>query len=196
MDTIIDCLKNGGVIIYPTDTGYAFGCDLHNKKAIERILQIKGESKEKIKNMSFICSDLKHIAEYATVSNDAYKIMKKYLPGPYTFILEATKNVSKIIQSSKKTVGIRVPDFNLVNEMVKELGHPLISSSVNSEEKDEVVMSPEELDDKYGKQVDYIITCGTLYPDLSTVLDLSGEEIEIIREGKGTVDWLVREEEQ
>ncbi|MBN1971618.1 MAG: threonylcarbamoyl-AMP synthase [Candidatus Delongbacteria bacterium] len=189
IDSIVKILNNGGVIIYPTDTGYSLGCDVTNKKAMEKLLLIKNSKRKE--DLSFICSDLKHISEFANISNDNYKILRKYLPGGYTFILEASNQIAKLVSRGKKTVGIRIPDNNIAISIVRFLGRPIITTSINSDDISEVLADPEIIEEIYGKQVDCVIDGGYIYPELSTVLDISNEEVEIIREGKGSIDWLL-----
>lgn len=190
IDAVVKVLNSGGVIIYPTDTGYCMGCDLHSKKGLEKLLSIKRSKKKEY--LSFICSDLKHISEYAVVSNDSYKIMKKYLPGPYTFILESTNQVYKLVSKGKKTVGIRIPDNNVILTLVKELGRPIISTSINQEDNfDDILADIEDISGRYSKLVDCMVDNGYIYPEQSTVIDLSEFEIEIVREGKGSIEWLI-----
>ncbi|HNW67683.1 MAG TPA: L-threonylcarbamoyladenylate synthase [Bacteroidales bacterium] len=187
----VNCLQNGGIIIYPTDTIYGIGCDIFKTKAIERIADILGERKKKAA-LSFICSDLSHLSDFTKpISNNVFKIMKKVLPGPYTFILEANNNVPKIIQSNKKTIGIRIPNNIIIREIVKELGHPILSSSVKDD--DEVVeytTDPELIYERYENLVDMVIDGGYGDNIPSTVVDCTSGEIEILREGKGNIDDL------
>lgn len=189
---IVDILKNGGVIIYPTDTVYGMGCDIHNQRAVERIAQIKG-IKVKKHNFSFICYDLSNIAEYTrALSTPVFKIMKKALPGPYTFILDANNNVPKILNSNKKTVGIRVPDHSIPRLLVKELGSPILTTSIRDE--DEVIeysTDPELIYEKYRDLVDVVIDGGYGNNVASTVLDFTGDEIIVVREGLGPVDEIL-----
>jgi len=189
---IVDILKNGGVIIYPTDTVYGMGCDIHNQRAVERIAQIKG-IKVKKHNFSFICYDLSNIAEYTrALSTPVFKIMKKALPGPYTFILDANNNVPKILNSNKKTVGIRVPDHSIPRLLVKELGSPILTTSIRDE--DEVIeysTDPELIYEKYRDLVDVVIDGGYGNNVASTVLDCTGDEIIVVREGLGPVDEIL-----
>jgi len=183
----IEILEEGGVIIFPTDTVYGLGCDLFNKKSIERVYQIKKIPRRK--PLSFICSDLKDIAKYAHVSNMAYRLMKRLLPGPYTFILPATHNVPRLMLTNRRTVGIRVPDNKICMELVKELGNPIISTSIILDE-DEPVSDPFEIFDEYGNKVDLIIDGGILKSERSTVVDLTNNVPEIIREGKGDISEI------
>lgn len=179
---VVNLLKDGGVIIYPTDTVYGLGCDLMNKSAIERVYKIKKMPKGK--PLSFICPDLKNIADYAQVSNMAYKLMKRLIPGPYTFILPATTIVPRQIVPNRRTVGIRVPDNEICLALVNALGSPLISTSV-PQEKNEILSDPVSLEKHLGDKVDLIIDGGLLASELSTVIDFTGREPEIVREGKG-----------
>jgi tRNA threonylcarbamoyl adenosine modification protein (Sua5/YciO/YrdC/YwlC family) len=185
---IVDCLKKGGVIICPTDTVYGFACDIFNTKAIERICRIKGINPKKA-NFSFICYDLSHIADYSRVDNHVFKLMKRSLPGAFTFILPARSNVPDIFQSNKRTVGIRVPDNNIPREIVRFLGNPILSSSVHTDDDlVEYSTDPELMWEKYRDVVDMVVDGG--YGDIqySTVMDCTGPEIEIVREGKGNIE--------
>jgi tRNA threonylcarbamoyl adenosine modification protein (Sua5/YciO/YrdC/YwlC family) len=188
---VVECLKNGGVIIYPTDTIYGIGCDILNHKSVERISEIMNIKKDKTM-FSFICSDLSHLSDFSKpLSNTVFKVMKRVLPGPYTFILNANNNVPKLLSSKKKTVGIRVPDNNIIREIVRELGNPILSKSINDE--DEIVeytTDPELIYERYGDLVDIVIDGGYGDNQPSTVLDCTGDDIEIIREGKGIVDFI------
>ena len=188
---VVDCLQNGGIIIYPTDTIYGLGCDIFKPKAVERITEILGDSKKK-SAMTFICHDLSNLSDYTKpIANNIFKVMKRTLPGPFTFILEANNNVPKIVQSNKKTVGIRVPDNNIIREIVRELGHPILSTSVKDD--DEVVeytTDPELIYEKYENLVDMVIDGGYGDNVPSTVVDCTSGEIEIVREGKGDVELL------
>ncbi len=188
---VTDCLRQGGVIIYPTDTVYAIGCDLYQIKAVQRVAQIKGIKPEKA-NFSLICYDLSYISDLTKpFSTSVYKIMKKALPGPYTFILNANNNVPKLFQSRKKTVGIRVPDNNIIREIVKELGNPIISTSVyDDDEIVEYTTDPELIHEKYEQLTDIVIDGGNGDNQASTVIDCTGDEISVLREGKGAVNSL------
>jgi len=189
IQTVVECLKSGGVIIYPTDTVYGMGCDINQQKAVERVCRIKGIQPEKA-NFSFICSDLSHISDYIKhIDTSTYKIMKRALPGPFTFILEANNNVPKLFRSKKKTVGIRVPDNNIPREIVKELGNPIMSTSIHDD--DEIVeysTDPELIYEKYEKQVDIVIAGGFGHLQASTVIDLTTDYPTIIRQGIGNLD--------
>jgi tRNA threonylcarbamoyl adenosine modification protein (Sua5/YciO/YrdC/YwlC family) len=182
---IVDVLKNGGVIIYPTDTVYAIGCDITNNKAIQKVAQLKSVNAEK-ENFSIICHSLSNLSEYARVDNVTFKMMKKNLPGPFTFILNASSNVPKLFKSKKKTVGIRVPDHYIPLGIVEELGNPIMTTSIN--DPDEVVeytTDPELINEKYGKLVDLVIDGGFGNNTASTVVDCTNGDFEVIRPGIG-----------
>jgi len=179
-----DVLREGGVIIYPTDTVYGLGCALSNKKGIERIYELKRRNKKK--PLSFVCSDLKHISQYAKVTDYAYKTMKRLLPGAYTFILEASRLVPKIILPKRSTTGIRVPDNPICLALVKELGEPIISTSVKTAQG-ETLGNPSVIKENFGRLVDLIIDGGVIIPEPSSVISLVDDNIEIIRIGKGDV---------
>ncbi|HAQ60892.1 TPA: threonylcarbamoyl-AMP synthase [Candidatus Delongbacteria bacterium] len=196
VDTIVNILKNGGVVIYPTDTGYAFGCDLFNKKGFEKLVLVKKVDKRK--TFSFVCSSMSQLSEYADCPKECFMIIKEFLPGPYTFIMKALNSVSKTVSGEKKKVGIRIPLNNIDHALVEGLGNPLISSSLNkfSEiiEGDLLPLSdPVDIERIFGKQVDAIIDCGVIEPEFSTVIDISGDGIEIIRQGKGSIERLIQE---
>lgn len=180
----VDILKSGGIIIFPTDTYYGLGCDLFNRDGIEQILSIKNESDTKL--FSFICSDLKDISKYAKVSDYAYRTMKHLLPGPYTFILPAAKVIPKKLWSKRKTVGIRVPNHSVTLQIVKELGNPIASTSATTR-LGEPIIDPFEIKNIFNSRVDLMLASNTMNFEPSSVVDLSGEEPEIIREGAGDV---------
>ncbi len=186
INQVVDCLKKGGVIIYPTDTLYGLGCDISNQKAVERICQLKGIQPKKA-NLSFICNDLSHLSEYAAqFDSQTFKLIKRLLPGPFTFILKATNKVPKILKQNKKTVGIRIPNHPIAQSIVEHLGRPILSSSLKMEDDlIEYWTDPTEIHDVYGKQVDLIIDGGIGKLTPSTVLDCTQDGIEIIREGAG-----------
>jgi tRNA threonylcarbamoyl adenosine modification protein (Sua5/YciO/YrdC/YwlC family) len=177
-----DVLRDGGLLIYPTDSVYGLGCDLHNKKAVEKIYQIKGNDKRKL--LSFLCPDLKGISDYAYVSNPAYKIMRHHLPGPFTFILSATKLVPKILLENRKTVGIRVPDNVICHALLKEFGTPIISTSASLPERD-FLYNPDEIAETFAKTVDLFLDAGSGGLEPSTIVDLTQEEPVLVRQGKG-----------
>jgi tRNA threonylcarbamoyl adenosine modification protein (Sua5/YciO/YrdC/YwlC family) len=184
-------LRDGGVVIYPTDTVYGMGCDIMNLRAVERICKIKGINPRK-HNFSIICADLSNISQFTRViTKPVFKMMKKALPGPFTFILEASNQVPKILHSNKKTLGIRVPDHNVPRMLVEELGHPILTTSINDE--DEVIeysTDPELIFEKYQHLVDIVIDGGYGQNVASTVLDCTGDEVVVIREGLGKLEDL------
>ncbi len=186
---IVDVLRDGGIIIYPTDTVYGLGCDITNARAVEKVARIKGVKVEK-NNFSFICSDLSHLADYTKpIPNPIFKLMKKNLPGPFTFLLEANNNLPKYFKG-KKTVGIRVPDNNIIREIVRQLGNPILSTSIKDDDEIlEYTTDPELIEEKYGEITDLVIDGG--YGELipSTIVDCTGDEIEITREGKGVLEF-------
>lgn len=192
LDQVVSCLRDGGVIIYPTDTVYALGGDITSMKAIEKICRLKGIKPEKA-NFSFVCSNLSHLSEYAKpIPNNVFRVMKKALPGPYTFILEANSNVPKILKQDRKTVGIRVPLNHICKAIVDALGNPIISTSLhdNSDDILEYFADPGVIHRQYEDKVDMVIDggFGNIYP--STVLDCSSGNIEVVREGLGSLDVL------
>jgi tRNA threonylcarbamoyl adenosine modification protein (Sua5/YciO/YrdC/YwlC family) len=180
----VDVLERGGLIAYPTDTVYGLGCDLMNKSAIERLYQVKGMQKNK--NLAFICHDLSDIAKYAVVDNSVYRMLKHNLPGPYCFILTATREVPKMVLTKQKTVGIRVPDHPVIIALTKALGRPIISTTAQRSGEDPLI-DPAEIRDEF-KGLDLILDAGAggLVP--TTVIDLSQGFVEVIREGAGSVE--------
>ncbi|HOP34855.1 MAG TPA: L-threonylcarbamoyladenylate synthase [Syntrophales bacterium] len=181
----VDILENGGIVIYPTDTVYGIGCDLLNRRAIERIYDIKQRSRKQ--PFSFICADLKDISQYAIVPNYAYKAMKRLLPGPYTFVLEASRLVPRIILPKRKSVGIRVPDNRICLALVSAFGRPVISTSVTTADGD-IMTDPGEIEEKFKNRVDMVIDGGILPPAESSVVSFLEEVPEVIRVGKGDVN--------
>lgn len=186
---VVECLQDGGIVIYPTDTVYGLGCDIFKSKAIERIARMKGLKPEKA-NFSFICHDMSQITEYTRpIENNLFKLIKRVLPGPYTFILNANNTVPKYIQSRKKTVGIRIPDHNIPLEIVRRLGHPIMTTSIHDEDDViEYTTDPELIYEKYRDLVDIVIDGGYGGNLASTILDCTGSEIEIVREGLGSLN--------
>lgn len=183
----LEVLKRGGVIIYPTDTVYGLGCDIFNREAVERIYMIKNETGTKL--FSFLCPDLKDIAKYAKVSDFAYKKLRRILPGPFTCVLPAAREVPKKLWTKRKTVGIRIPDNDIARTLSKELGNPIISTSVTTR-KGENLYDPEEIRYILNTQVDLMLSSGVLNGNPSTIVDFSNDEVEIIREGKGDLNLL------
>lgn len=178
----VEVLKKGGIIVYPTDTVYGIGCDIYNTEAIERILTIKGDTFTKF--LSFVVPDLKDISKYAKVSDKAFKMIKRAIPGPYTFILPASKEVPKKLWTKRNTVGIRVPDNKVALKLAKELGTPIISTSVTNR-KGDVLYDPIEIKLAMQNQVDLMLSHGILTGKVSTIVDLTEEEVSILREGAG-----------
>jgi tRNA threonylcarbamoyl adenosine modification protein (Sua5/YciO/YrdC/YwlC family) len=190
LKTIIECLKDGGIIIYPTDTVYGLGCDITQHKAIERIARIKQIDPKKA-NFSFICYDLSHLSDYAkSVDTPVFRMLKKALPGPYTFILPASRMVPKLLKTKKDTVGIRVPDNNICRTIVKELGNPIMSTTLPIEDYVEEYTDPEIIYEKFGNQVDIVIDGGPGGMGFSTVVDCTGAEPVLIREGLGSFEEI------
>lgn len=191
MKQVIDCLRSGGIIIYPTDTVYALGCDIHSKKAMERVCQIKGIDPEKAR-FTCICPDMKSVGEYVLhLSTPVFRVIRRAMPGPYTFILEASKNIPRHFQSRRKTVGVRVTSHRIPQMLVELLGNPILSTSLPGEGEFPLA-DPEEIWETFGKRVDIVIDggWGGLMP--STVLDCSqgDEQIHVVREGAGPLDIL------
>lgn len=186
---VVDTLKKGGLIIYPTDTVYGLGCDITHPKAIEKICRIRGIKPEKA-NFSFICSDLRHISDYIKpIDNTTFRVIKKALPGPFTFIFNANNNVPKLMSSNKKTVGIRVPDNQIARDIVTALGNPIVSASIKDEDElIEYSTDPELIHEKYENLVDIVIDGGYGDNEASTVVDCTSGEFEVIREGKGDLE--------
>jgi tRNA threonylcarbamoyl adenosine modification protein (Sua5/YciO/YrdC/YwlC family) len=189
---IVEILRNDGIIIYPTDTVYGLGCDIFNHRAIDRLCRLKGINPKK-SNLSFICYDLSDLSQYARgITTPIFKLMKKALPGPFTFVLKAGSNVPKLFQSNKKTVGIRVPDNNIARQIVKELGNPIVSTSIKDEDiLVEYTTDPELIYEKFRDTVDAVIDGGHGDNVPSTVVDCSGDSYEIIREGKGDLSQFL-----
>jgi tRNA threonylcarbamoyl adenosine modification protein (Sua5/YciO/YrdC/YwlC family) len=184
IEQLVNTLRSDGVIIYPTDTVYGLGCDIGSKKALDRVRRIKKIDNKR--HLAFVFSDLKLIAQYAQVTDWAYKILRKYLPGPYTFVMEATRLVPKIVLTKRNEVGIRIPDNVVCQEMIKELGNPILSSSVRMPD-DQLLDDPREMERMYKGQVDIVVDGGTFLPEPSSVISLIGDEVVVIREGKGDV---------
>jgi tRNA threonylcarbamoyl adenosine modification protein (Sua5/YciO/YrdC/YwlC family) len=184
--TIVECLRSGGIIIYPTDTIYGLGCDILHQKAVERICQIKKVDPKKAQ-LSFICADLSHLSDYAKqLPNSTYRILKEYLPGPFTFILPASKMVPKILQSKKDTIGLRIPDNKIALAIVNELGRPVLSASLPGEMVEDYT-DPEIMHENFRNEVDIVVNGGIGGITPSTVIDCTKEEYEIIRQGAG--EW-------
>lgn len=184
--TVVECLLDGGVIIYPTDTIYGLGCNIFQHKAVERICRIKNTDPQKA-NLSFICDDLSDLSTYTKpLATPIFRLLKQYLPGPYTFILPASKEVPKILKTKKDTIGLRVPDHAIANDIVKELGHPLLSASLPGDMVEEYT-DPDSIFEKFGKLVDIVIDGGIGGMTPSTIVDCTGDEPVVTREGLG--EW-------
>ena len=176
-----DMLREGGLLIYPTDSRYGLGCDIFQKKAMERILRLKGKSKHH--PLSFIFPDMRNMSQFVHITNRDFKILKRCLPGPYTFILNATREIPKIMLTNRRTVGIRIPDEQIVNALTTTLENPIINSSVTFEEEE--LNDPIEIEEHLGHAVDMILDGGIIISEPSTVIDLTGDEPVLLREGKG-----------
>ncbi|AUC23677.1 MULTISPECIES: L-threonylcarbamoyladenylate synthase [Polaribacter] len=190
IDKVVAVLKRGGLVIYPTDTVYGLGCDITNNKALEKIAQIKGVKLEKA-NFSFICNNLSHLSDYVKqIDSATFKVLKRALPGPYTFILPGSNNLPKVFKK-KKTVGIRIPDNNIIRTLVEALGNPIVSTSIRDEDEIlEYTTDPELIFEKWSKRVDIVIDGGYGDNQGSTIIDFTDGYPEVIREGKGSLDIL------
>ncbi|MFW5757398.1 MAG: L-threonylcarbamoyladenylate synthase [Bacteroidota bacterium] len=190
---VTDCLREGGVIIYPTDTVYTIGCDLFNSRAVDRIINIKGLKKADKANFTIVFNDLSHLTDFTKPFNtEIYKLMKKALPGPFTFILNANNKIPKIFQTRKKTIGIRVPDNNITRQLIESLGNPIISTSVyDDDEILEYTSDAELIHEKYNKLVDMVIDGGPGGNIPSTVIDCTADTVELLRQGKGDLNLLI-----
>jgi len=192
IEQVVKCLRDGGVVIYPTDTVYGIGCDINKQRAVERVCKIKNINPEKA-NFSFICHDLSHLSDFTKpIDTRTYKVMKKALPGPFTFILEANNSVPKLFKSTKKTVGIRIPDNLICREIVKHLGNPIMSTSVHDDDEIiEYTTDPEMIHEKYKDIVDIVIAGGYGNVEASTVVDCSEGEFTILRQGIGQLEEFI-----
>ncbi len=191
IEQVVQVLRAGGLVIYPTDTVYGIGCDIFQPKAIEKIAKIKNLKPEKA-NFAFICHDLSHLADFARVSTPVYKVMKKALPGPFTFVLPATAEVPRILNNKRKTIGIRIPDNNIPRMLVKELGHPILTSSIVDEDDVlEYSTDPELIFEKFENQVDIIIDGGYGNNVASTIVLCENDEFEVVRQGLGDLSQFV-----
>lgn len=190
IEKVVNVLRKGGVIIYPTDTVYGLGCDITKNKAMEKIARIKGMKLAKA-NFSFVCHDLSHLSDYTKqIDSRTYKLLKRTLPGPFTFILNGNNNLPKVFKA-KKTVGIRVPDNNIARELVKELGNPIVSTSIHDDDNIiEYTTDPELIAEKYNNLVDIVIDGGYGMNKASTIVDLTDGDIEVVREGLGDIELL------
>ena len=188
---VVECLMDGGIIIYPTDTIYGFGCDIFKPKAIERICRLKNIAPNKAQ-LSFVCNDLSHLSHYTKgISTPLYRLLKNYLPGPFTFILPASKEVPKLLESKKHTIGLRIPDNNIAQTIVTELGRPVLSASLPGEMVEEYT-DPELIYENFANQVDIVIDGGIGGMTPSTIIDCTTDEYEVIRQGLGKwEEWYI-----
>ncbi len=186
IEQVAQCLLDGGVIAYPTDTTYGIGCSIFNKKGLERIYQVK--HRDKRKPFSFICNDLSEVSRYARLSNMAFKVMRRYLPGPYTFVLEASREVPDLLTTRQKTVGIRIPDNRICLAIVNALGAPLVTTSANLS-GEEPVGDPYEINQRFAA-LDLVVDGGRLTTDVSTVVSMVGDQMELLRQGAGDSSWM------
>ena len=185
-----ELVRAGGLAIYPTDTTYGLGCDLYSKRSMDRIYSLKGMNKKQ--PLSFMCADLSEVARYAIVEDRNYRILRQVLPGKYTFILPASREVPKIVQSKRRHVGIRIPDNAAALALIRELGHPLITTTAAREVEGEVSYSndPDEIAKVFGRSIDVFLDAGALYDGPSTIVDLTGDSPVVIRQGSGSTDWI------
>ncbi len=182
--SVAQCLRDGGVIIYPTDTVYGFGCDIFDQKAVERICRLKHIDPLKA-NLSFVCADLSDLSRYArSISTPVYRLIKSHIPGPFTFILPASKEVPRILKTKRNTIGLRVPDSRIAQSIIRELGHPILSSSLPGDMVEEYT-DPELIEDRFGQQVDMVVDGGIGGMHYSTIVDLTGDEPVVTRQGAG-----------
>ncbi len=179
---LVEILRTGGLIAYPTDTTYGIGCSIFNKKGLEKIYQVK--QRDRRKPFSFICSDLSEISKYTRLTNMAFKILKRFLPGPYTFVLEATREVPELLTTRQRTVGVRIPDNPVCMAIVRELGAPIVTTSANLSGEDPVG-DPIEIERLFGNRLDIVVDGGLLSTDVSSVISLINDDVEILREGAG-----------
>ena len=188
IDQIVEVLKNGGLIIYPSDTVYGLGCDITNMKAMERLAKLKGVKLEK-SQFSFVCNDLSHLSQYTKpISNSNFKLLRRALPGPFTFVLEASNNLPNAYKN-RKTVGIRVPDHHIPKCIIEKLGNPIASTSIKDDDEIiEYTTDPELIAEKFDKLVDLVIDSGVGDNQASTIVDITNDEVVVLREGKGNID--------
>ena len=189
ISTVADCLANGGIIIYPTDTVYGLGCDIFHPKAIERICRIKNMDPAKA-NLSFVCNDLSDLSKYArSIPTPTFRFLKSHVPGPFTFILPASREVPKLLKSKRDTIGLRIPDHVITLAITHALGHPILSSSLPGEMVEEYT-DPEMIHERFGKLVDIVVDAGAGGTEYSTIVDLTGDEPVVTRQGKGIIEEI------
>lgn len=186
---VVDTLQRGGIVVYPTDTVYGIAADMFQKRAVDKIYRIKGKAENV--PLTFIFDEFKDIARYAIVTDRNYRLMKRILPGPYTLIVEASRLVPRIMTRNRRTIGIRMPDHVVARSIVESMGNPVVSSSVPMPTTDDVAYNdPHEIDDRLGRQVDLVVDSGLIYPEPSTVVDLTGDTPRLIRQGKGPIEEI------
>jgi len=187
---VVELLRSGAIAVYPTDTTYGMGCDIYNKRSIDRIYFLKGLNKKH--RLSFLCSDLSQVARYAVVEDRNYRILRHHVPGPYTFVLPATREVPRILQSKTRTVGIRIPSSPVANALIAGLGHPIITTTVGRviDAQASHTNDPDEIARIFGKSLEVLLDGGPLYGEPSSVIDLIGDEPVILRKGSGDLSWL------
>jgi len=187
---VAEVLRSGGLAVYPTDTTYGLGCDIYSKRSIDRIYQIKGM--DRTHPLSFLCGDLSQVSRYAVLEDRNYRILRHHMPGAYTFILPATREVPKIVQSKQRTVGVRLPESPVCAGLIQELGHPIISTTVgrNVDGESQVLNDPDEIAKSFSRSVEALLDAGPLYGEPSSVIDLTGDEPVIVRAGSGDLSWL------
>lgn len=185
---VAQIIRDGGVIVYPTDTAYGFGCDIFNKKAVERIYQIKQASQKKL--FSMVCYDISQISQYALLSDWAYRFLRAFLPGPFTLVMNATEKTPRTLHDKRKQVGVRMPENNIAQAIVKELGTPLLSATVKIDAEDSYA-DPWFIHEDFGHLVDVVIDGGYIEPEETTVVDLTADDFKILRQGKGKLDHLL-----
>lgn len=185
-----EVLREGGLAVYPTDTTYGLGCDLYNKRSIDRIYQLKGM--DPAHPLAFLCSDLSQVAQYAVVDDRNYRILRHHLPGPYTFVMPATRQVPKMLQSNKRTVGVRIPSSPVCRMLLEELGHPIVTTTVGrvADGAQSYMNDPDDIARAFERSVDVLLDGGPLYGEPSSVVDLTGETPTILRAGSGDLSWL------
>ncbi len=188
IDQVAETLRSGGVIVYPTDTVYGLGCDMNSKRALERVRRIKRMDNKR--HLSFVFADLKQISHYAQVTDNAYRIMRRFLPGPYTFVLKATRLVPRIVLTKRNEVGIRIPDNRVCQALVAKIGNPILSSSVRMPD-DQLLDDPYEIERLYKGQVDLVIDGGVFMPAPSSIISLLDDRPEVLRVGKGDVTFFM-----
>ena len=186
-----EVLRSGGLAIYPTDTTYGLGCDIYAKRTIDRLYELKGVS-IKERRFSFICSDLAEVARYAIVENHNYKILRRHFPGKYTFILPATREVPRVLQTSARTIGIRIPENPACLELVRSLGHPIINTTVSRQSGGltDYTNDPTEIVQYFQRSAEVFLDAGPLYGEPTTIVDLTGDTPNVVREGSGSLDWI------